>query len=322
MIKIKILLTGANGFVGQTLSQLLDRQRYAVTHAITPGSCYVSKVSADHMIILDIRNEDDVIAAIQKVQPDIVIHLAAISHVPTSFSQPVLTWQTNVLGTVNILQALDKYAPQAFLLFVSSSEVYGDTFKSNQALTEDSPCLPMNPYAASKLAAELACQQYFRQGMQGVIARPFNHIGPSQSEAFVTASFAKQIAAIEAGLQTPSLQVGNLTAYRDFLDVRDVCAAYLALIDLSNTPLDKRIFNIASGAACSIQNVLDTLLSLSKVSIKIETDPQRLRPSDISFAVGNSQRLRTQTNWQPQYQLTAALASLLDDWRKQFASQQ
>src|SRR5690554_105546 len=321
MIKIKILLTGANGFVGQTLSQLLDRQRYAVTHAITPGSCYVSKVSADHMIILDIRNEDDVIAAIQKVQPDIVIHLAAISHVPTSFSQPVLTWQTNVLGTVNILQALDKYAPQAFLLFVSSSEVYGDTFKSNQALTEDSPCLPMNPYAASKLAAELACQQYFRQGMQGVIARPFNHIGPSQSEAFVTASFAKQIAAIELNLQAPTLQVGNLNAYRDFLDVRDVCAAYLALIELSNTPLDKRIFNIASGTACSIQDVLDTLLSLSTTSIEVALDPQRLRPSDIPFAVGNSQHLQAKTNWQPTYKLVAALKSLLDDWRKRLADQ-
>ncbi len=317
----KILLTGANGFVGQTLSQLIDRQRYTVMHAISSDSCYSGTTEVDHVIKLDIRNENDVIAAIQKIKPDIVIHLAAISHVPTSFSQPLLTWQTNVLGTLNILEALHKHAPQAFLLFVSSSEVYGDAFKSNQALTEDSPCLPMNPYAASKLAAELACQQYFKQGMQGVIARPFNHIGPGQSEAFVTASFAKQIAAIELGLQTPVLQVGNLTAYRDFLDVRDVCAAYLALIELRNTPLDKRIFNIASGTACSIQNVLDTLLSLSPASIEIETDPQRLRPSDISFAVGNSQHLRAQTSWQPQYELTAALASLLDDWRQRLAAQ-
>ncbi len=316
---IKILLTGANGFVGQTLSKLIDRQLYTVAHAINPDSCYSDTTQTDHVIKLDIRNETDVIAAIQQVQPDVVIHLAAISHVPTSFSKPVLTWQSNVLGTLNILEALHKHAPQAFFLFVSSSEVYGDAFKSNQALTEDSPCLPMNPYAASKLAAELACQQYFKQGMQGVIARPFNHIGPGQSEAFVTASFAKQIAAIELGLQDPILQVGNLTAYRDFLDVRDVCAAYLALIELRNTPLEKRIFNIASGSACSIQDVLDTLLSRSNVSIEVALDPQRLRPSDIPFAVGNSQHLRSLTNWAPQYKLSTALESLLNDWRQRIA---
>lgn len=322
MIKIKILLTGANGFVGQTLSKLIDRQRYTVTHAISPDSSLLSTVEADQVVSLDMRNEHALMTLIQTLQPDVVIHLAAISHVPTSFSQPILTWQTNVLGTVNMLEALHKYAPQAFLLFVSSSEVYGEAFKSNQPLAEDSPCQPINPYAASKLAAELACQQYFKQGLQGVIARPFNHIGPGQSEAFVTAAFAKQIAAIEQGLQAPTLQVGNLSASRDFLDVRDVCAAYLALIDLRNTPLEQRIFNIASGVACSIQEILDTLQSLSSTSIHIALDPQRLRPSDIPFAVGNSQRLRATTHWQPQHTLATALQSLLDDWREKLAFQQ
>ncbi len=321
MIKIKILLTGANGFVGQTLSKLIDRQRYAVTNVISPDSSFLSTVDVDQVVTLDMRNEQDVMTVIQTIQPDVVIHLAALSHVPTSFSQPVLTWQTNVLGTVNMLEALHKYAPQAFLLFVSSSEVYGEAFKSNQPLAEDSACQPMNPYAASKRAAELACQQYFKQGLQGVIARPFNHIGPGQSEAFVTAAFAKQIAAIEHGLQAPTLQVGNLSASRDFLDVRDVCAAYLALIELRNTPLEQRIFNIASGVACSIQDVLDTLQSLSSISIHIALDPQRLRPSDIPFAVGNSQRLRAITDWQPQHTLATALQSLLDDWRKKLAPQ-
>ncbi|WP_022966097.1 GDP-mannose 4,6-dehydratase [Denitrificimonas caeni] len=322
MIKIKILLTGANGFVGQTLSKLIDRQRYTVTLAISSDSSLLSTAEADQIVSLDMRNEHALMTLIQILQPDVVIHLAAISHVPTSFSLPVLTWQTNVLGTVNMLEALHKYAPQAFLLFVSSSEVYGEAFKCNQPLAEDSPCQPMNPYAASKLAAELACQQYFKQGLQGVIARPFNHIGPGQSEAFVTAAFAKQIAAIEQGLQTPTLQVGNLSASRDFLDVRDVCAAYLALIDLRNTPLEQRIFNIASGVPCSIQEVLDTLQSLSSTSIHIALDPQRLRPSDIPFAVGNSQRLRATTHWQPQHTLATALQSLLDDWREKLAFQQ
>ena len=319
---IKILLTGANGFVGQTLSKLIDRQRYAVTHAISPNSSLINTAKADQIVSLDIRNEQAVMTVIQRVQPDVVIHLAAISHVPTSFSQPLLTWQTNVLGTVNILEALHKYAPQAFLLFVSSSEVYGEAFKSNQPLAEDSPCQPMNPYAASKLAAELACQQYFKQGLQGVIARPFYHIGTGESEAFVTAAFAKQIAAIEQGLQAPTLHVGNLSASRDFLDVRDVCAAYLALIELRNTLFEQRIFNIASGVACSIQDILNTLVSLSRTPVHVALDPQRLRPSDIPFAVGNNRCLCTTTDWQPQHTIGTALQRLLDDWREKLAAEQ
>ena len=133
------------------------------------------------------------------------MHLAAVTHVPTSFKEPLQTWQTNVMGSVNLLQALRQEAPEAFVLFVSSSEVYGDTFKQGIALDENSPCRPLNPYAASKLAAEAAFNEYFRQGQPGVIVRPFNHIGAQQSADFVTASFARQIALIETGQQPPQL---------------------------------------------------------------------------------------------------------------------
>lgn len=313
-----ILLTGANGFVGKVLLGQLLTAGYRVTCAF--ASTAAELLPAVESVVFDIRDAQAVGLAVERLQPTHVIHLAAISHVPTSFADPLLTWNTNVLGSLNLLEALKQHAPEAFVLFASSSEVYGEAFKVGVPLDERSACLPMNPYAASKLAAELAFEQYFRQGVRGVIARPFNHIGPGQSPEFVTASFARQIALIEAGQQPPVLQVGNLEACRDFLDVRDVCSAYLHLLELSAAPLDVRVFNIASGQARKIREVLDVLVQQSSVAIEVELDPQRLRPSDIPFAVGNCQRLAAATGWQPNISLTDTLAQLLDYWRGQVAS--
>ncbi|CAI8864423.1 MULTISPECIES: GDP-mannose 4,6-dehydratase [Pseudomonas] len=307
----KVLLTGANGFVGSVLRSQLTAAGWVVTGV----SSVRSEPAMAGDIQLDIRDVQRVEQVIQDVQPDAFVHLAAVTHVPTSFREPQMTWHTNVLGTLNVLEALKKHAPQAFLLFISSSEVYGEAFKSGEKLNELSRCLPVNPYAASKLAAELACEQHFRQGFPGVIARPFNHIGPGQSPDFVTASFARQIAHIEAGLQAPVMKVGNLDASRDFLDVRDVCEAYVQLLALAGGPLTERVFNIASGRACKIRDVLDELLRQSSVSIEVQLDPERLRPSDIPFAVGDSQRMSVTTGWQARYPLSETLAELLADWR-------
>jgi GDP-4-dehydro-6-deoxy-D-mannose reductase len=264
---------------------------------------------------LDVTDADALASVVKRVQPDAVVHLAAVTHVPTSLREPQLTWRTNVLGTVNLLEAVKHHAPQAFVLFVSSSEVYGEAFKAGVALDEQARCLPMNPYAASKLAAELACQQHWRQGFPGAIARPFNHIGPGQSPDFVTASFARQVANIEAGLQPPVMRVGNLEACRDFLDVRDVCKAYVQLLALSDIPVQSRVFNIASGHATKIRDVLDVMLQQSVVDIDIQLDPERLRPSDIPFAVGDSRHVFDATGWRPGYALSDTLGGLLGDWR-------
>ncbi|WP_145138813.1 GDP-mannose 4,6-dehydratase [Pseudomonas duriflava] len=309
-----VLLTGANGFVGKVLQTQLLAAGYQVTGT-------VSSIPGDQGDVeyqqLDVRDTEAVARLIQSVQPTHVIHLAAVSHVPTSFSDPLRTWQTNVIGSLNLLEALKHHAPKAFILFASSSEVYGEAFKVGEPLDEEQPCLPMNPYAASKRAAELAFIQYFRQGLRGVIARPFNHIGPGQSPDFVTASFAKQIAEIEQGLQPPVLRVGNLEACRDFLDVHDVCSAYLSLLSLSTQPSGHYIFNIASGRARRIRELLDALLAQSLVQINVEQDPARLRPSDIPFAVGCSQRLQVETAWQPRFSLRETLNELLEYWRSQ-----
>lgn len=312
----RILITGANGFVGQILCKRLQEAGHYVIALV--GATSALHPHSDQSIPCDIRDAETLETALAQAEPTHVVHLAAVTHVPTSFEQPLQTWQTNVIGSVNLLQALRNKAPEAFVLFVSSSEVYGDTFKLGIALDENSPCRPLNPYAASKLAAEAAFKEYFRQGQPGVIVRPFNHIGAHQSPDFVTASFARQIALIESGQQPPVLKVGNLLAERDFLDVEDVCSAYVSLLKLADHTQDyPRCLNICSGEPRQIRTVLDTLLSLSAHPIETVEDPERMRPSDIPSAFGDSTAIRQASGWKPQTDLRETLATLLDYWRAQ-----
>lgn len=314
----RLLLTGANGFVGSILTGHLKKAGFHVT-ALSSNEPQPGHAADEHLVV-DIRDAQAVEDALVKSRPTHVIHLAAISHVPSSFKDPLSTWQTNVMGSMNLLEAMRRHSPNAFVLFASSSEVYGAAFRSGVAVDEQTPCQPLNPYAASKIAAETAFVEYFRQGLKGIIARPFNHIGAQQSPDFVTASFARQIALIEAGLQEPILKVGNLDAARDFLDVHDVCRAYLALLTLANRSDHPRHMNISSGRAVKICEVLDLLLALSRVPISIQKDPERLRPSDIPQAIGSSQRLRTFTQWAPEIPIEHTLKELLDYWREQLSS--
>lgn len=311
----RLLLTGANGFVGKLLT---IRAQAAGLHVIAlNGHAHAPGDIANEQISCDIRDPQSLADAVAQVQPTHIVHLAAISHVPTSFSEPLLTWQTNVMGSVNLLEAMRLYAPQAFVLFASSSEVYGAAFKSGQPVDEQTRCEPLNPYAASKFAAESAFHEYFRQGIKGVIARPFNHIGAQQSADFVTASFARQIALIETGQQAPVLKVGNLDAARDFLDVQDVCSAYLEILKLADSSDYPRCLNIASGQPRTVREVLNLLMSLSDAQITIEPDPQRLRPSDIPIAAGSSQLLNDATGWAPRIEFEQTLRNLLNYWRRE-----
>ncbi|WP_122314797.1 GDP-mannose 4,6-dehydratase [Pseudomonas cichorii] len=311
----RILITGANGFVGKILCETLQAAGHHVI-ALT-GNTSPAPSHADQLLQCDIRDAESLEQAIAEAAPSHVVHLAAITHVPTSFKEPLLTWQTNVMGSVNLLQALKNKAPKAFLLFVSSSEVYGGSFKQAIPLNESSPCQPLNPYAASKLAAEAVVNEYLRQGQPGVVVRPFNHIGAQQSADFATASFARQIALVEAGEQPPLLKVGNLQAERDFLDVRDVCNAYVALLQLADRKSGDypRCFNICSGQPRRIQTMLDMLLALSPQDIEVGEDPERMRPSDIPSAVGDNSVIRASVGWQPAIDLEQTLAGLLDYWR-------
>ncbi len=311
----RILLTGANGFVGKVLHKRLQRDHHQVFGTV--GSSPVSTDPTVDYRVLDIRDSANVDAVIKEIKPTHLIHLAAVSNVAISFKDPLLTWNTNVIGTMNLLESLKNNAPDCFTLFVSSSEVYGETFKTGELVDEDAPCAPMNPYAASKLAAEISMMQYLRQGLKGVIVRPFNHIGPAQSADFVTASFARQIALIEAGLQPPVLKVGNLEASRDFLNVDDVCDAYARLIAAEEGRLAHLIYNISSGSSKKIEAILDELLKQTPLNIEVETDPDRLRPSDIPVAAGSNARIREELGWVPTTPLSQTMESILNYWRKE-----
>ncbi|WP_417539502.1 GDP-mannose 4,6-dehydratase [Marinobacter sp.] len=315
----RTLITGANGFVGQQLCKTLQRSGH---HVIAVSSRASQAVPfANETVCCDIREAEGVAQIIRDTSPSQIVHLAAITHIPKSFDFPQLTWQTNVMGSINVLEAMRKFAPECFILFVSSADVYGAAFKRNVPLDENVVCLPQNPYAASKLAAETAFNEYFRRGIRGVVARPFNHIGAHQSPDFVTASFARQIALIEAGKQDPVLKVGDLQASRDFLDVSDVCHAYEKLLGLSEgTQEHPRCFNISSGCSRRIADVLDALIKMSRADIVIEQDPARMRPSDIPCAVGDSQRMRQTMNWAPTISLNETLKELLDYWRAEAAT--
>ncbi|EKT4458272.1 GDP-6-deoxy-D-lyxo-4-hexulose reductase [Pseudomonas putida] len=309
----RILLTGANGFVGKVLQRRLLNSNHEVVGTVAstpaPAECGYQ--------VMDICDRAQVEAVIQRVKPTHLVHLAAVSNVAVSFKEPLLTWHTNVIGTLNLMEGLKAHAPECFTLFVSSSEVYGESFKSGQLLDENATCVPMNPYAASKLAAEHAVMQYLRQGMPGVVVRPFNHIGPGQSADFVTASFARQIAWIEAGLQPPVLKVGNLDASRDFMNVHDVCEAYTMLLDADRDQLQHRTYNIASGASRQIRSVLQALLAEATVPITVQTDPDRLRPSDIPLAAGTNARIKEAVGWVPTTPLAQTVRDILDYWRGQ-----
>ncbi|AXH57823.1 MULTISPECIES: GDP-mannose 4,6-dehydratase [Pseudomonas syringae group genomosp. 2] len=314
----RILLTGANGFVGKALHKRLLEENHEVFGTVRSSSD--SLMSDQQYSLLDVCNRDEVDEVVQRVKPTHLVHLAAISSVANSFKDPLLTWNTNIIGTLNLMESLKKNTPDCFVLFVSSSEVYGESFKTGELLTEEAVCHPMNPYAASKLAAEIAVKQYLRQGQRGVIVRPFNHIGPGQSVNFVTASFARQIALIEAGLQPLVLRVGNLEASRDFLDVNDVCDAYVKILGQSQSTFAHAVYNISSGSTRKIQTVLDELLAQTSHPIEIQTDQERLRPSDIPVAAGSNARIHTDLGWSPATPFSQTLASVLNYWREQTSS--
>lgn len=302
-----ILITGANGFVGSWLQRAL-RQTRPDLHIIPIGSPGESAAVES----LDVRNGQAVFDLIDRIRPDVLIHLAAVSSVPTSNSFQRLTWDVNLTGTMNLAEAVIKHAPYCRFVFVSSSEVYGRTFNTaHRPVTEEMLLDPMNPYAAAKASADIFIGQMANSGLRAVRMRPFNHTGPGQTEVFALPSFAAQIVRIEKGLAPPVLKVGNLEAKRDFLDVRDVVAAYLAAIDPNRELEPGVVLNIASGEARRMGEVLDELLGRTKAQIEVETDPGRMRPSDIACAVGDASRARRTLDWRPQVPWSQTLDEIL-----------
>lgn len=315
----RILLTGATGFVGPCLLTALKTSKFEYAE-IFVWTYDPATATADKPLNIDIRCREFVFTSIEAIRPTHIIHLAAQSHVPTSFKQPESTWDINVMGTLHLFEAVKKYVPNAGILFISSSEVYGKSFQEGHPLDESVLLQPQNPYAASKAAADLMAGQYAAQGLQIIRLRPFNHIGLGQREEFVLSAFAAQIARIEAGQQDPVVLVGNLEAQRDFLDVRDVVRAYVfALEQVFNLP-SGLVLNICSGVSHRIGDLLAGLIDQATYPIAVVEDSERLRPSDTPLAVGVATAAQEYLGWQPEITFDETLTAVLSEWRHKVGS--
>jgi GDP-4-dehydro-6-deoxy-D-mannose reductase len=300
---MRVLVTGANGFVGRHLIVAAQAAGHETIACGGPGEANA----------LDVTDAAAVRSTLSEARPEAVIHLAGQAFVPPSISDPLTTLAINASGTANVLEglrALKAGGAAVRALVVSSAEVYGKQRPERMPLDEHTPIRPENPYAASKAAAELYAQTWARvYGLDVIVVRAFNHIGPGQDARFVVPSFAHQVAAIAAG--GPNLlMVGNLEAQRDFLDVRDVVAAYLAL--LANGRAGE-VYNVCSGRAVAIREVLRQVIMLARVAVEIREDPARMRPSDVPLLVGDATKLRGETGWAPAYTLAASLRDIYAD---------
>lgn len=310
----KIFITGVTGFVGITLSRLLDFPENEICGTSFPHKPKPLGLKCRNDIrYLDIRREGDIREFIKEIRPDWVFHLAAISNVGHSWKKRTETIETNLLGTQHIFEALRKYSPKARVLFVSSSDVYGDIVCDDRGLCEDDSIKAVSPYAFSKISGELLSRFYADvEGLHIVIARSFPHTGPGQSPDFVCSDWACQIAKIEEGSKEPVMKVGNIDVKRDFSDVRDVVKAYVQLVEKGRKG---EIYNVASGKAVSLQKILDILLSFSSIAIKVQVDLQRLRKKDIPCLRGDNSKIRKETGWKPDSHLRQTLEDLLEYWR-------
>lgn len=291
-------MSGATGFVGSWLTPRLERAGHEV-------------VAVGHEV--EICDAEAVERSIAGARPDALVHLAGLASVARSLAEPERAARVNYLGALHVLRAAAARAPGARVLLVGSGEVYGEAPAGAAALpfTESTPLAPRSPYARAKAAADLAGAAFAARGLDVVRARPFNHLGPGQSDAFVAASFARQIAEIEAGRRAPLLRVGNLEGVRDFLDVRDVVEAYARLLERS---VPAGAYNVASGTGTSIRALLEGLLAASPAKPALEVDSARWRPAGV--AVGDATRLARATGWRPRVALTDTLSSLLGHWRE------
>lgn len=296
------LITGRSGFVGSHLAALLSGRGETVGGLDRHGSPAV-----------DLLDRSAVQSAVAEFRPDRVYHLAAQSGVARSWQDPLGTFRVNVEGTINLLLAVSEAARSARVLLVSTSEVYGRARPEGKLLAEEDPLQPENPYALSKLTAELYAQLLAREKeIQLLRVRPAGHIGPGQPLGFVAADFAAQLVKIERGEQEPRLRVGNLSARREFMDVRDVVRAYA---DLMEQGRPGEVYNLATGYLLSVAELLETMLEVSGVNARIETDPARFRPHDDRALVLDASRLRRLTGWRPKIQLRDTLFDILAYWR-------
>jgi len=316
---MKALITGITGFAGSHLAELLLSRDVSVVGTYRPRSPMTNlsdkTLGEVALIECELRDSHAVRRVIHGVRPDRIFHLAAQSFVPTSWESPADTLNNNIMGQLNIFEAVRSLGliDHTRIQIACSSEEYGLVHEDELPITEDNPLRPLSPYAVSKVAQDMMGYQYHRSySLQVFRTRAFNHTGPRRGEIFVTSSFAKQIADIEVGKRSPIIKVGNLDARRDFTDVRDTVRAYADILECGDAG---EVYNIATNTTIKIGDMLDLLLSMTDTAITIETDPARLRPSDVPVLHGDYSKLNAACGWKPEIPFERTMEDLLEYWR-------
>jgi GDP-4-dehydro-6-deoxy-D-mannose reductase len=308
---MRALVTGASGFAGSHLAALLARAGHEVV-----GTTTTPQGSLAHM---DLRDRGEVDDVVRRAAPERVWHLAAQSRAGLSWERPALTYDVNVAGTHNVLEAVRRHAPGARVLLACTSDAYG-LADDPSPFTESSPLRPLSPYAASKVAAEWVGRMFVEaHGLHVVVTRAFYHVGPGQPASFAVANWARRIALAEAGMTEPVIPVGNLDLRRDIGDVRDVVRAYRELLEHA---APGEVFNVATGTTRTLRDVLATLTAASTAALRVEVDGARVRPADPPVLAGDASKLRERTGWRPAIALEETLAEVLAGWRAEVRADQ
>ena len=309
-----ILITGAAGFAGSHLLDLLSRDGADIVAWHRPGASPARAGARTTWEGVDLLDRRMVADAVRRRPPGAVYHFAGEAHVGRAWDETAPAFAINVRGTHFLLEALREVSRTVPILVPSSSMIYQP---AGEPLTEDHPLRPSSPYGVSKLAQELLAIRACRDGTATRIARAFNHVGPRQNPSFSASGFAKQIAEIEAGRREPEMAVGNLEAKRDVTDVRDTVRAYRAILERGQTA---RPYNVCSGRAVVIGDLVEQLVARSRVRVRIRVDEARLRPNDLPIVEGDATRIREELGWTPQIPLERTLDDLLEYWRSQISA--
>lgn len=315
---MKVLITGITGFAGSHLVDYLLNSSGVEIHGIQRWRSrtenvehVVDKIS---MYECDMRDAHSVTNVIKEVQPDRIFHLAAQSLVPASWKSPAETLGTNILGQLNIFEAVRRVGINPRIQIAGSSEEYGLVLENELPVRETNPLRPLSPYAVSKVSQDVMGYQYFKSfDMDIVRTRAFNHTGPRRPPVFVCSDFARQLVQVELGLRDPEIRVGNLEAKRDFTDVRDVVIAYWLALEKG---VGGEVYNICSGNCFRISEVLDMLIEIAGVEVKVTKDQARMRPSDVPVLQGDSSKFSTLTGWKPKIPFKKTLTDLVEFWRR------
>lgn len=313
----KALITGIAGFAGSHLAEFLLTKNFSILGTVleetNPNISHLEgKINLE---VCNLLEKEKVLKVIEKIKPDLIFHLAGYTIPRLSYDQPEETFKINVFGQINIFEAIRNLELSTKVLIVGSSEEYGIVKNPKKPVNENEPLNPVSPYAVSKVAQDFCGLSYFHTYKMPIIRiRPFPHLGPRLDERLAIPSFAKQIALIEKGIQEPVIKVGNLKAKRDFTDVRDMVYAYFLASQKCKVG---EVYNIGSGKSYSLSQMLDILLSLTKVKIKIEVEQSRFRPIDVPEIICDATKFRKITGWRPKIKIEQTLKDTLNYWRAQ-----